>query len=131
VIIRCFYDLADRLELSRELRVVGRPTDAREAPSPGFFAGSVERHVFVVPSPRGPCLGFGDHLVILDGGTRLLLEETAHGRVLTVLRGSAVVAQVEAPEAADHIDGEEEMNDFFAWLVSRFNRSEARAAYTV
>jgi hypothetical protein len=85
----------------------------------------------VVPSPRGPCLGFDDHLVILDAGTRLALQDTVDGRVLTVWRGSETIAHVPAPEAEDHIDVDDEMNDFFVWLAGRFNTADARAAYTI
>ena len=131
MIIRSFYNIGDRLELSRDLRVSGRPANVTEPLSPGFFAGTPERHVFVVPSPRGPCLGFDDHLVILDGGTHLALQVAESGRVLAVWRGSEPVAHVAAPEADDHVDGNDEMNDFFVWLVGRFNKADARAAYTV
>lgn len=131
MILRNFYNIGDRLELSHDLRVTGRPSDVTEQPSPGFFAGAPERHVFVVPSPRGPCLGFDDHLVILDAGTRLALQDTVDGRVLTVWRGSETIAHVPAPEAEDYIDGNDEMNDFFVWLTGRFNRADARSAYTI
>jgi hypothetical protein len=130
VIIRSFYNVGDRIELARDLSVSGRPADMGEALSPGFFAGTPERHVFVVPSPRGPCLGFDGHLVILDAGTQLALQATDRGRVLTVRRGSEPVAQLPAPQPDDHIDANDEMNDFFVWLAGRFNRPDARAAYT-
>jgi hypothetical protein len=131
VILRSFYNIGERLELARDLRVIGRPSDVTEQPAPGFFAGTPERHVFVVPSPRGPCLGFDDHLVILDAGTSLALQDTVDGRVLTVWRGNETIAHIPAPEAEDQIDGNDEMNDFFVWLAGRFNRADARAAYTV
>jgi len=131
MIIRSFYDIGDRLQLSPALEVVGRPANFAEPLVPGFFAGDVERHVFVVPSRRGPVLGFDGHLVILDGTTRLDLQNSGQVRFLVIQRGDGVLAQVPAPEADDHIDDDEEMNDFFVWLVRRFSKPEARAAYTV
>lgn len=130
MIIRSFYDLADRLELSAALRPTGRALDPEAALAPGFFAGTIERHVFVVPSPRGPCLGFDGHLVILDAGTRLQLRDTPQGRSLAVVRGPDTIALVAAPEPDDRIDADDEMDDFFVWLVGRFSKPEARAAYT-
>ena len=67
----------------------------------------------------------------VDSATRLELRDTDQGRVLVIRRGDAVLAQVPAPEPDDHIDDDDEMNDFFVWLVRRFSKAEARAAYTV
>jgi hypothetical protein len=131
MIIRSFYDIGDRLQLSPSLQVVGRPTNFAEPLATGFFAGDVERHVFVIPSPRGPALGFDGHLVILDGGTRLALQDSEQGRFLVIKRGDGILAQVPAPQPDDHIDDDDEMNDFFVWLVRRFSKAEARTAYTV
>jgi hypothetical protein len=131
MIIRSFYDIGNRLALTPDLRVAGRPTDMKEQLAPGFFAGTPEHHVFVVPSPRGPCLGFDDHLVVIDDGTRVGLHATADGRVLVVARGGEPIARIPAPESDDYIDGDDEMNDFFLWLVGRFSKPEARAAYTI
>jgi hypothetical protein len=131
MIIRSFYDIGNRLELTRDLRVSGRPTDPHEPVSPGFFAGTPDHHVFVVPSPRGPCLGFDDHLVVLDDHTHVGLHAAFDGRVLVVSRGGEPIARIAAPEADDYIDGDDEMNDFFLWLCGRFDRPEARAAYTI
>jgi hypothetical protein len=131
MIIRSFYHAGERLELSREMRSNGRSMNGLEPLSAGFFAGTVDRHVFVAASPRGPCLGFDGHLVILDAGTQLALRRTAQGRTLVVARGGQVVAELPAPEPDDHVDGDDDVNDFFLWLVGRFGRPEARAAYTV
>ncbi|MDW6025438.1 hypothetical protein SAZ10_27115 [Mesorhizobium sp. BAC0120] len=131
MIIRSFYDIADRLELAQDLSVKGRPANFAAPLAPGFFSGTPERHVFVVPSKRGPCLGFNGHLLILDAGTRLALRQTGQGRFLVIARGDDVLAEIPAPEPDDYVDDDDEMNDFFVWLVGRFNTAEARAAYTV
>ena len=130
MIIRSFYDISDRLELSPDLRALGRPQNFAAPLTPGFFAGNLEHHVFVVPSPRGPCLGFDGHLVILDAGTRLVLQQTDQGRFLIVGRGGEAIAHIPAPEPDDNIDEDDEMNDFFVWVVGRFSKAEPRAAYT-
>lgn len=131
MIIRSFYDIGDRLELTQDLRVAGRPADPRAPLSPGFFAGTLEHHVFVVPSPRGPCLGFDDHLIVLDDQTHIGLHAALEGRMLVVARGGEPIARIAAPESEDYIDGDDEMDDFFLWLCGRFGKAEARAAYTM
>ena len=60
----------------------------------------------------------------------LCCRQTDQGRLLIVWRGGETIAHIPAPEPDDHIDDDDEMNDFFVWLVGRFSKAEPRAAYT-